>query len=149
MGGSGSGWQRTRKLRIDEGLTLAVKDLVAIGALDRCWRKGSLSWRSGGETLATLEYETSTYPEGNGTLWLRYVVDDQQTLVSTVPHYGGRRWWFICPIKKIRVAKLFLPPGATRFASRKAHDLTYRSVQESGWRKRFRRRMAQQLASSP
>jgi hypothetical protein len=50
-----------------------------------------------------------------------------------VPHYGGRRWWFICPIKKIRVAKLYLPPGATQFASRKAHDLTYRSVQESGW----------------
>ena len=54
------------------------------------------------------------------------------TLVSTVPHYGGRRWWFICPIKKTRVAKLYLPPGATRFGSRKAHDLTYTSCQESG-----------------
>ena len=73
------------------------------------------------------------------------------TLVSTVPHYGGRRWWFICPIKKIRVAKVFLPLGATRFASRKAHDLTYRSVQESGWKKRsekFRRRLAERLDRS-
>jgi hypothetical protein len=71
---------------------------------------------------------------------------------STVPHYGGRRWWFICPIKKIRVAKLFLPPGATQFASRKAHDLTYRSCRQSGWRKRsekFRRRMAQKLDDNP
>jgi hypothetical protein len=73
-------------------------------------------------------------------------------LVSSVPHYGGRRWWFICPIKKTRVAKLHLPPGATQFASRNAHDLTYRSVQESGWRKRsekFWRRTAERLGCDP
>jgi hypothetical protein len=98
-----------------------------------------------------------TYPEGEGTLWLWYVVDGKPmhytvTLVSTVPHYGGRRWWFICPIKKIRVAKLYLPPGATTFASRKAHNLTYRSSQESGRKERsekFWRRMAQRLGGNP
>jgi hypothetical protein len=69
-----------------------------------------------------------------------------------VPHYGGRRWWFICPVKKIRAAKLHLPPGATQFASRNAHNLTYRSSRESGWRKRsekFWRRMAQRLDGNP
>jgi hypothetical protein len=35
------------------------------------------------------------------------------------------RWWFVCPSENIRVAKLYLPPGARRFASRKAHDLIY------------------------
>ena len=157
MGGRGSGWQRERKTTVEEGLVLDVKDLVAMGALVPRWREGSLSWRSGAETIATVGYGSSTYSDATGTLWLRYVVDGKPmhytiTLVSTVPHYGGRRWWFICPIKKIRVSKLYLPPGATQFASRKAHDLTYRSVQESGWRKRsekFRRRLAQQLDGNP
>ena len=27
------------------------------------------------------------------------------------------RWWFVCPLKDIRVAKLYLPAGARRFAS--------------------------------
>jgi hypothetical protein len=135
MGGRGSGWQRERKTTVEEGLVLDIKDLVAMGALVPGWREGSLSWRSGTETCATLKYGSSTYPEGEGTLWLWYVVDGKPmhytiTLVSTVPHYGGRRWWFICPIKKTRVAKLYLPPGATTFASRQAYSLTYRSCQK-------------------
>jgi hypothetical protein len=55
-------------------------------------------------------------------------------------------------VKKIRAAKLHLPPGATQFASRNAHNLTYRSSRESGWRKRsekFWRRMAQRLDGNP
>jgi hypothetical protein len=154
MGGRGSGWQGERKTKVEEGLVLDIKELVAMGAISPRWREGSLSWRSGTETIATLGFGSTTYSDSTGTLWLQYVVDGKPmhytiTLVSTVPHYGGRRWWFICPIEKIRVAKLFLPPGATRFASRKAYNLTYRSVQESGWRKRFSRRMAQRLASNP
>jgi hypothetical protein len=154
MGGRGSGWQGGRKTTVEEGLTLAVKDFVAIGALVPAWREGSLLWRSGAETIATVRFGSSTYSDATGTLWLWYAVDGKSmhytiTLVSTVPHYGGRRWWFICPIKKIRVSKLYLPPGATRFASRKAYDLTYRSCRQSGWRKRsekFRRRLAERLS---
>jgi hypothetical protein len=152
MGGQGSGWQRTRKLTVEEGLILDVKDLVAKGVLDPGWRNGSLRWQSS----AALQYSSSISQNGTGTLWLRYTADGEfmyytVTLVSTVPHYGGRHWWFICPVKKIRVSKLHLPPGATQFASRKAHNLTYRSSRECGWRKRsqkFRRRMAQRLAGS-
>jgi hypothetical protein len=100
MGGYGSGWQRTRKLTVEEGLTLAVKDFAAIGAIGPRWHEGSFSWRSGTETRATVGYGSTTYSDGEGTLWLRYAVDGKPmhytvTLVSTVPHYGGRRWWFI------------------------------------------------------
>ena len=37
-----------------------------------------------------------------------------------------RRWWFVCPLENVRVAKLYLPPGERRFASRKAHGLIYK-----------------------
>jgi len=45
------------------------------------------------------------------------------SLVSIRPPFGGRRWYFCCPVEHIRVTKLFLPPGARRFASRQAHGL--------------------------
>ena len=156
MGGRGSGWQRERKTTVQAGLILDVKKLVAIGALKPGWRKGSLSWRSGAETVATVGYGSTTYSDATGALWLRYVVDGKPmhytiTLVSTVPHYGGRRWWFICPIKKTRVAKLYLPPGATTFASRQAYSLTYRSCQRPFRYERVRprtERLARQTAQN-
>jgi hypothetical protein len=46
-------------------------------------------------------------------------------MTSTTLHTGGRRWWFVCPVTGKRVGKLYLPVGATGFAGRKAHDLTY------------------------
>ena len=155
MGGRGSGWQGERKTTVEEGLTLDVKALVAIGALvPGAYRRGSLTCRSDGSEF---EYESELRQDGTGSLFLRCVGPGQQfchwvSLCSTVPHYGGRRWWFICPVKKIRIAKLYLPSGATTFASRKAHDLTYRSCRQSGWRKRsekFQRRVAQRLGISP
>jgi len=156
MGGQGSGWQRERKTTVDEGLILDIKDLVAIGALNPGCRNGMLRWRSGDTTIAAVEYNLSLHSDGTGTLWLRYTTDGELiyytiTLVSTVPHYGGRRWWFICPVLKIRVAKLYLPPGATQFASRQAHCLTYRSCQSSFRLERARRqteRLARQMAQS-
>jgi len=44
-------------------------------------------------------------------------------LTSSGPPF---RWWFICPFLGIRVAKLYLPPTARRFGSRKFYGLVYR-----------------------
>jgi hypothetical protein len=54
-------------------------------------------------------------------------VEQRIRLVFTEPNYGGRRWWMICPYKGVRVAKLYLPNGGDRFASRKAWRLGYQS----------------------
>ena len=57
--------------------------------------------------------------------------------MTTTPNYGGRRWWFICPLSRDdggpprRVAKLYLPPGEKYFGSREGYELTYESCQES------------------
>lgn len=139
MGGRGRGWQGPKKDVVDDCLVLAIKDLIRGRALvPDSYKRGSLNWRCGGsEPYARFEYQSELRQDGTGSLFLHYVGSGQEfchwvSLISSVPHYGGRRWWFICPIKKIRVAKLYLPPGATQFASRKAHDLTYTSCQESG-----------------
>lgn len=54
-------------------------------------------------------------------------VEQKIRLVFTEPNFGGRRWWMICPYKHIQVAKLYLPNGGDRFASRKAWRLAYQS----------------------
>ena len=65
-------------------------------------------------------------------------MDYRVRLVTTQPTYGGRRWWFLCPLACMdggpprRVAKLYLPPGGRYFGSREAYGLTYTSCQESG-----------------
>lgn len=52
-------------------------------------------------------------------------------LCFTVPHYGGKRWWMICPYRHIRVGKLYLPPGGDRFASRQAWRLGYKCQRDA------------------
>lgn len=48
---------------------------------------------------------------------------------STVPHFGGVRYWFICPHCKRRVGKLYKPENKDSFWCRHCHDLTYNSSQ--------------------
>jgi hypothetical protein len=70
--------------------------------------------------------------------WLRllYSVDgkpqDYTIPLTTTPQpFGGCRWWFVCPSTRGRVCKLYLPPGAARFASRRAYRLGYRCQRET------------------
>jgi hypothetical protein len=48
----------------------------------------------------------------------------------TRPHFGGIRWWFVCPREQDRCGKLFLPNGGRRFLSRKGYRLDYQSQRE-------------------
>ena len=53
------------------------------------------------------------------------IVTRRVELVWTVPTYGGRRWWFLCPRTGRKVTKLFLPNGGWHFWSRQAYGLGY------------------------
>ena len=90
--------------------------------------------------------------------WVRLIytvnghpMDYRIRLVTTQPTYGGRRWWFLCPLAREdggpprRVAKLYLPPGGKYFGSRQAYGLTYTSCQESGKYEGLLRRLAAAL----
>jgi hypothetical protein len=41
-------------------------------------------------------------------------------LVAEPRHFGGSQWYFVCPILRQRASVLWLPPGASCFASRRA-----------------------------
>ena len=60
------------------------------------------------------------------------------TLVSTRPHFGGRRWWFECPACKVRRAYIYLVPCLYSLC-RECLGLTYESRQEYNWTSRHGR----------
>lgn len=146
MGGSGSGWRYSKKTTVEDGLILSMSELVRKKALVTgglssgawCWRYSPHE-----ETFASISYEANLINDDAAWLRLHYSangepVDYRIRLVTTKPHYGGLRWWFICPLVRRdgepprRVAKLYLPPGAKYFGNREAYGLTYTSCQESG-----------------
>ncbi|HUZ93837.1 MAG TPA: hypothetical protein VMU57_02890 [Edaphobacter sp.] len=105
-----------------------------------------LTWtNSFGEQVLALVYWVEVVPPDDLVLHLveRVWPDGSKTsfrqaipLAKTRPNFGGRRWWFVCPLTVNgvacgrRVRKLHLPPGAQYFGCRNCHSLTYRKSQE-------------------
>jgi hypothetical protein len=58
---------------------------------------------------------------GNNEGWFRIQLgslDQWITLVARARHFGGRQWYFMCPIMNRPASVLWKPNGATRFSSR-------------------------------
>ena len=74
----------------------------------------------------------------------------EQTIpvVSTQPHYGGHRFWFLCPWCDCRIAKVYLPETGQGFACRRCHNLTYRSSQTAHEYDTIYRELAPELGCS-
>lgn len=151
MGGPGSTrWQgHEKKTTVEECLNLPIRfftsrDLIQEGTQKR----GLFKWKDprSGERVASVTYEVD-YQNRNPVLWLFFACRlegnevkgyERIELESTSPHYGGNRWWMLCPSPRDEVecngnrcGKLYLPPGAVFFACRECHDLTYESCQEN------------------
>lgn len=134
MGGYGSGRHGGRptadaSLRIDLAWMIRTRQAVEGATI-----MGSLSWSRGRETVSSISYTAFMNQPGEERLELRYTRgkgDDAEhvrqsiRLCFTRPHYGGKRWWMICPYRGVRAGKLYLPPGGDRFASRQAWRLGY------------------------
>jgi hypothetical protein len=145
MGGCGSGYNGSKKQTVEEGLTLSISAMMREGALNP-GRATSGEWLwlyPGHEPHARIGYRADMTDSDQATIRLIYrangnPMDYVVRLVWTTLHNGGRRWWFLCPIRRDvgkdarRVGKLHLPSGAHYFGSREAYGLTYRSSQESG-----------------
>ena len=47
-------------------------------------------------------------------------LDQRLELVAQPRHFGGRQWYFQCPVTRKRCSVVWMPPGASRFFSRQA-----------------------------
>jgi hypothetical protein len=123
MGGIGSGgWYRwNKKSTVEESLEVSVFAFLK-------WlvphMVGTLTWKwTSGRSSSSAEY--SVTPDGDGlivTLYYRRYGDDVRIpirLQTTPTQFGGRRWWFTCPLAvngvpcNRRAGKLYLPPRGT------------------------------------
>lgn len=142
MGGFGSGRsgafvtiERTSSivLSIDRLMAAQRRSPEAGGWAYRYGEGGSLGWLN-----ASLHFDCEA---GFGNVQLRYQIDHyskptglrSQTvnLTSRRCPYGGRRWYFLCPLSGRRCSKLYLPNGCTAFYGRIALRLAYQSTRET------------------
>ncbi|MFH1159212.1 MAG: hypothetical protein V1721_10105 [Pseudomonadota bacterium] len=152
MGGSGSGnWYRLdKKTYLDDCRCLDLNCMVKLGAIPQCGRRaGGWIWKDAetGERLTAISYEADTRDPCNAFLRIHYTFTESQKKIDckvrlsrTEAHYGGGRWWFICPSTGKRVAKLYLPSGGDIFASRHAYRLAYESQSECPLGRAIRRK---------
>lgn len=161
MGSSGSGWRRSKKATVEDGLVLSMTTFVHRKALvPGAHTQGSWGWWREGEKdpFARIGYEVDAGDFEHAWLRLDYRVNDipvdyRIRLVTSQPTYGGCRWWFICPLVRKdggpprRVAKLHLPPGERYFGSRVGYGLTYTSCQESGQFRSLFRHLAAEMGT--
>lgn len=159
MGGFGSG-RHSGWPTVEQGLTLDLARLIRKGWVrDGSMGNGSLNWTSNGDPRATIGYSFNLIDPDSASITLHYTwtprgseprdIKQRINLTWTRPHYGGRRWWFFCPSNGRRVAKLHLPPGGGKFASRRAWRLPYRSQRSTKRDRPFDRlfRLQQKLGS--
>ncbi len=111
-------------------------------------KTGTWQWTYRSGTSFWLDYTVDTLDRTRPTVRLWYTGVLRSTkqegsedytfrLTTTQPHFGGLRWWFICPLIvsdrtcQRRVSKLYLPQDGRYFGCRHCYDLTYTSCQES------------------
>ncbi|WP_310498469.1 hypothetical protein [Sandarakinorhabdus sp.] len=108
-------------------------------ARDGALMTGTLHWQYGSEPAGSVAFSADLTDPESASLDLCYAcgpkgeaVHQRIRLCTTVPHFGGRRWWAICPYRGTRALKLYLPAGADCFASAGALRLAWRSQRIPG-----------------
>ena len=136
MGGFGSG-RRSNRWTTDDCITLDLSHLKQLDMLQRhCMNRRELSLGCRGRKTAQLAVVADIdclepYPclkitgRANGQR-----VDCILFLNSVPMHFGGERWYALCPITGQKCSTLVLPPGRSRFASVKGWNVSYGSQRE-------------------
>jgi hypothetical protein len=149
MGGFGSG-RRGGGPTVENTVKLDIDWMMGSGAIQPgCHVTGEMYF-SLYDALIDVKFESETRNGAHGWLRLRYQmtdiwngqeieIDDKVYLETTRPHFGGLRWWFICPHQNRRVRALYLPLGGRHFWCRRAYGLDYASQRESEYDRAIRR----------
>lgn len=136
-----------RKTRVDEARSIDVLDLQRKGVFCKgpTW-SWTASWSQNSEVVASISYRVEFGDNDPIGLRFMYTITENDTcekkeynyitpVVSTPCHFGGRRWWFICPLSlngracRRRCRIVYLPSDAGYFGCRECYQLTYESRQ--------------------
>jgi len=139
-------WSWSNRWTVEECKSISTKFLNTYHYFDGGVHCGSMSWCRNGEKTGSISFTISTL-EGDEYIRFQYTYTDRYTeekteldyttrITSTPCNYGGRRWWFICPLIvngcacSRRVGILYIANGK-HFGCRHCYNLTYESCKDS------------------
>jgi hypothetical protein len=113
-----------QRIPLEEGLSLDLNKLVRHDTIERGVRSGDrpVCWvhpHWGEVASGFVSADMSGTHEG----WLQVRIADfcqRLRLVAQSRRFGGRQWYFVCPITRRKVSVVWRPEGAARFCSRHA-----------------------------
>lgn len=143
-------WSYSNKTEADSLKKISIVFLKEHGYLSG-WCSGTMTWSRNGEKTGSINIQ-SEISESQQYLRITYTQTDNDTsekndfdykipLTTTLCHYGGKRYWFICPWYKNgvycgkRVGVLY--KNGDYFACRHCYDLTYESCNASRFSRLF------------
>ena len=114
-----------QRVCLQQGLKLDLNRLARLGLVKPGAQTGPfvIRWKNTYWQEEIASGWISANMQGPVEGWLRIQLDalDQWINLIALPrHYGGRQWYFMCPVMNLRVSVLWMPPAASRFASRHA-----------------------------
>ncbi len=117
---------------LDYGLRLPVDRMAKLALSQGDHVQGVWGWMRDGEYCAKITYWMPAKALGKPvygfpTPETGKAIDYDVRLVAEPCRFGGLRWFAICPATRLKVSKLYLPPGAKRFLARKSWRLAYAS----------------------
>jgi hypothetical protein len=139
----------SNRITVEQCISISTAWLNRYGYFDGL-RSGRIEWRNAsGEVISSIGIEVLAANESIEQDYLRlyYTItknhseentdlDYKVFLASTRCNFGGRRFWFLCPLSvndrpcQRRVGVLHLPPGGNYFGCRNCYNLTYKCQKE-------------------
>lgn len=112
-----------QRVRLESGLKLDINRLSRRGLIPQPGSRSILhsSWSDSytGERLANATIRVERQAECRAACAIEISGRVQQVFLEILPRfYGGGQWYFLCPVTNRRASVLWMPPGATAFASR-------------------------------
>jgi hypothetical protein len=118
---------------LQDGLKLDLNQLARQGFIKFGANIGArgIQWRNSHQGEIASGVITADMTDSSHS-WSRIALGNfvqQIALVSRPRHFGGRQWFFVCPVTCGLATVLWMPPGASKFCSRQAwgRQVAYRS----------------------
>lgn len=131
---------RIKSGTVEDCHSISVQFLKKYGYLKKdCWSSGGIKWSCNGEETGQVSFQVDTNEN-----YIRFIYktrdryseenwkdkDYRVQLTTTLCHFGGLRYWFVCNYCNKRVGTLHLF-GGNEFACRDCLNLTYESRYEN------------------
>ncbi|MDQ2878985.1 MAG: hypothetical protein M3R41_07905, partial [Pseudomonadota bacterium] len=107
--------KRGGKPLVEDCLTLDLAWLMRLGPISGKAGGGEIHWYADGVPARSVRFQLNLRAIENAHLTVASETINQTIALVALPqHFGGLRWWFLCPVTGARARTLHLPPDGLR-----------------------------------